>query len=69
MLSPFLNSNLTLNSDSIFSAYSALSPEIEKEGGIFVANSAKWSPNRKSLDSDLQTRLWDISVELTGMEG
>jgi len=49
-------------------AYAAISPEIEKQGGNFLANSQKWSPNPKAFDTVLQRTLWNVSTELTGLQ-
>ncbi|CAG7784795.1 unnamed protein product [Allacma fusca] len=44
--------------------YAALSPDIENEGGIFLANSQKIPPNPLADDVQLQNQLWDITIDL-----
>jgi NAD(P)-dependent dehydrogenase (short-subunit alcohol dehydrogenase family) len=47
----------------------ASSPEVEGMSGQYFTNGKPVSSSRASYDEDAQRRLWDMSVELAGLEG
>jgi len=46
--------------------FTAISTKFEDEGGLFFCNSSVNSVNRLAKDSQVQTKLWEVSCRLSG---
>ena len=49
------------------SIYLASSPEVEGVSGRFFVNRMPKTPNKVAYDTEMTTRLWDVSADLVGM--
>lgn len=48
--------------------YAALSEELENRGGTFLGNCIIVNPNPQAEDSEIQTRLWEMSCNILKLD-
>ena len=65
MMVPFMKT-AAQGGDSIL--YAGLSPEFEGQTGQYTDNSQVISPHSAAFDLTWQKRMWDMSLELTGLK-
>lgn len=48
--------------------YAAMSPYVEKKGGIFLYNNRERESNSLADDVNIQKKLWNVTSQLVGLK-